>query len=484
MKKNCIVIVFALLCATQTFAQTECNCRKNFDEIYQKVTDNYAAFNDKTSGRNKSKFNNLSKKVKTEAALITEIKPCFELINTWTEFFKDNHLFVNPANSIDRSESAEVIQKRAAEQESQKYTSENDFQNYLNQNAKTLDPEEGIWLSDDQVYRLGIVKNGKDKYVGFLLKSVDNLWTAGKNKFVLEKLSEGAYKSTYYFADFGSEVNFAKTIKNYLVIENIYKFTKLSPTPKTYVNGDDLSHRLPDSRVEKLNATTTLVTLPPFTMPNSPQFTAEMIRQNAELIESSKYLIIDLRNNPGGDESVFDPLFPYISNTPIIRKGSKIRATQENYILLASEIKAVAEMEQFKNIIPKLQVIVDLMQANMGSMITGPDKTIAPVAGIKAPEKIVILINEKTASAAESISLEAKQSSKVILMGSQSKGAFDYTETRDWSLPCYGWRLGVPIGLSARLPLQPLENVGIKPDVAIPTGELDWVKYANQYLNK
>jgi Peptidase family S41 len=484
MKKYCIILVFALLCTFQSFAQTECNCRKNFDEIYQKVTDNYAAFNEKTSGRNKSKFNSLSKKVKAEAALITEIKPCFELINSWTEFFKDNHLFVNPANSIDRSESPAIIQKRAAEQESQKYNSENDFQAYLTQNAKTLDQEEGIWMSDDQVYKLGIVKSAKDKYVGFLLNGIDNLWTAGKNKFILEKTADNSYKATYFFADFGSEVNFAKIIKNYLVIENIYKFTKLSPTPKTYVNGDDLSHRLPDTRVEKLNATTTLVTLPPFTMPNSPQFTAEMIKQNAALIESSKYLIIDLRNNPGGDESVFDPLFPYISNTPIVRKGSKIRATQENYILLASEIKAVAEMEQFKNIIPKLQVIVDLMQANMGGMVTGPDKTIAPVQGIKAPEKIVILINQKTASTAESISLEAKQSSKVILMGTQSKGAFDYTETRDWSLPCYGWRLGVPIGLSARLPLQPLENVGIKPDVSIPTSELDWVKYATQYLNK
>jgi Peptidase family S41 len=484
MKKYAIVLALTLFSFLQTYAQTECNCRKNFDEIYQKVTDNYAAFGEKTSGKNKSKFNSLSKKVKSEAALITEIKPCFELINTWTDFFKDNHLFVNPANSIDRSESAEVIQKRAAGQESQKYTSEGDFQTYLNQNAKTLDPEEGIWLSDDQVYKLGIVKNGKDKYVGFLLQSTDNLWTAGKNKFILEKIADNSYKATYFFADFGSEVNFGKIIKNYLIIENIYKFTKLSPTPKIYVNGDDLSHRLPDTRVEKLNPTTTLVTLPPFTMPNSPQFAAELIRQNASLIESSKYLIIDLRNNPGGDESVFDPLFPYISNTPIVRKGSKIRATQENYILLSSEIKAVAEMEQFKNIIPKLQIIVDLMQANMGGMITGPDKTIAPVAGIKAPEKIVILINEKTASAAESISLEAKQSAKVILMGSQTKGAFDYTETRDWSLPCYGWRLGVPIGLSARLPLQPLENIGIKPDVTIPSSELDWVKYANQYLNK
>ena len=484
MKKYlCFVIV--LFCFIDLSAQTkECNCRRNFDEIYQKVQDNYAAFSEKTSGKNKSKFNTISKKVKADATTITEIKPCFELINTWTDFFKDNHLFVNPVNSIDRSESAEVIRTRAAEHKSQAYTNEKDFQNYLNQNAKTLDPEEGIWLSDDQVYRLGVIKTAKNTYVGFLLNDADKLWTAGKNKFVLEKIAEGSYKSTYYFADFGSEVNFAKNIKNYLVIENIYKFTKLSPTPKEYVNGDDLSHRLPDNRVEKLNATTTLVTLPPFTMPNAPAFSAELILQNAALIENAKYLIIDLRNNPGGDESVFDPLFPYISKSPIIRKGSKMRASQENYIILANEIRAVAEMDQYRVIIPKLQAIVDLMQQNMGGMITAPDKVIPPVVGIKSPEKIIILVNKNTASAAESICLEAKQSPKVILMGTQTKGAFDYTETRDWSLPCYSWRVGVPMGLSSRLPLQPLENVGIKPDVTIPDSELDWVKFANQYLNK
>jgi Peptidase family S41 len=484
MRKYSLLISILLLSFNSAFAQTECNCRKNFDEIYQKVSDNYVAFSDKTSGKNKSKFNSLTKNVKAESVKITDIQACFDLMETWTAFFQDNHLFVNPNNSFSKTETATVLEKRAANIESQAYQSEAAFQVYLNNYASTLDPVEGIWQSDDQAYKIGIIKKSKEKYVGFLLNSVDNLWTAGKNKFILEKLDDVSFKSTYYFADFGSEVNLAKLIKNYLVIENIYKFNKISPMPKVYVNGDDLGHRLQDYRVEKIDERTTLITLPPFTMPNAPLLSNELIKQNAALIEDSKNLIIDLRNNPGGDESVFDPVFPYISNSPIVRKGSKIRASPENYILLSNEIRAVAEMEQFKIIIPKLQVIVDRMQQNMGGMIIAPDKTFAPVAGIKAPQRIVILVNKNTASTAESISLEAKQSSKVILMGTQTKGAFDYTETRDWSLPCYSWRLGVPIGISPRLPEKPLENVGIKPDVIIPDGEIDWVKYATQYLNK
>ncbi|MCP9770684.1 hypothetical protein EGI22_22490 [Lacihabitans sp. LS3-19] len=477
-----ILLVFSI----STQAQTDCNCQKNFDEIYQKVRDNYAAYSMKVTPTTKPKFDALSKKIKDASAGVTDPKECYKILKEWTEFFKDGHLFINTQIPYIDAEPKAVIEKRAASISTQKYTSEPIFQAYLTENLAKLTPVEGIWESDDKAYRLGIIKDAtkEGKFYGFLLGKKDELWTAGKTKFVLEQLEENKYKSTYYYADFTSETIISNQIKNLLVMEGIYKFSKLSPIPKVFASQDDLIHRVPDYRVERLDSNNTLIILPPFTMANAELYVSELVKQNASLIKASKNLIIDLRNNPGGDENVFDELFQYIGNGPIVRKGSKMRASVENLILLNHELKSIQDYPQYaKNLDPKLRSIIRNMQMHPGTMIDAPDKAFEVKPNTNNPKKVVILLNKNTASSAESVSLEAKQSSKTILMGTNTKGAFDYTEVRDWGLPCYAWRLALPLGMSYRLPTNPLENVGIKPDVKIPDTEADWVGFAVKYLN-
>jgi hypothetical protein len=475
-----IVFLFSFL---DSVAQPDCNCRSNFEEINQKVTDNYAAYDLKIKG-NKKQLEKLTKTVRAEAAKISESGPCFELINTWLEFFKDNHLYVNPGANYIKPEAQKLTEDRAKAQKSEKYKSEQEFNIYLVENASKLDPLEGVWLSEDGDYRIGIIKTSETTLVGFLLNSRGLLWDAGKHKFEIEKKGPEIYKVTYYYSDFTKEVQLGKLIKNYFKIENIYRFNKISPFPRITADNTDISRRLPDYRVELLENNTVHVVLPPFTMPNAYLFASEMIKQNGEMIGAAKNLIIDLRNNPGGDEGAFDELFPFISDIPIVRKGSKVRQSQENYIILSHELRAISDVPLYKPLVPKLQSIVEKMQPNGTGFVTVPDKTFYPVKGLKAPQKVILLVNGQTASTAESICLEAKQSKKVTIMGTQTKGACDYTETREWSLNCFSWRLGIPLGYSQRLPALPLENIGIKPDVLVPDTEIDWIKFAQQYLNK
>ena len=479
-----IFLVIFLIASSQLYAQGDCDCQKNFDEMYQKVRDNYSAYSMKVTPQNKAKFDNLSKKMKDKSAGIKDPKTCFLLLKEWTEFFEDGHLFINTQTSFNNDDPAEVVQARAAKSGSQKYASEQSFQKYLTSNQATLANIEGIWESDDRAYRIGIVKESGSKYWGFLLNKKDNLWTAGKNKFLLEQLADNRYKTTYYYADFTTETTISRQVKNILVMENIYKFLKISPVAPETASQDELIHQVPDYRVEKLDSNNVLLTLPPFTMNGAAVYITEMLKQNDALIKSAKNLIIDLRNNPGGDETSFDSVFPYIANGPIVRKGSKIRATQENLILLSHELKAIQDYAQYKDYLdPKLRDIIRKMQMGMGTMITGPDKTFNFAPNKSNPQKVVILVNNKTASSAESLSLEAKQSSKTILMGTNTKGTADYTEVRDWGLPCFAWRLALPLGYSYRLPLNPLEGIGIKPDVKVPDSEVDWVNFAVKYLN-
>ncbi len=156
----------------------------------------------------------------------------------------------------------------------------------------------------------------------------------------------------------------------------------------------------------------------------------------------------------------------------------------ENQILLNHELKAIQDYPQYAKVLdPKLRDIIRKMQMNPGAIITASDRTFNFPPSVANPKKVVILVDKNTASSAESLSLEARQSSKTIIMGTNTKGAFDYTEVRDWGLPCYAWRLALPLGYSYRLPLTPLEGIGIKPDVRIPDSEADWIGFAVKYLN-
>ncbi len=479
-------LLLLLLFSGRVFAQQECNCRKNFDEMYQKIRDNYAGWTIKVNPGNQAAFDALSQKVREKSLTSTDPKTCYKILKEWTDFFQDGHLFINTQVQIEENEPQELVLARAAKIPVQKYTTELLFLNYLNTNTGKLNEVEGIWESDDQSYRLGIVKDEKTagKFNGFLLSKRDNMWVAGKTKFELFELSPGRFRSVYYYADFTGEATFSKLVKNILVMDGIYKFAKIHPVPAVPVSDDDLMHRIPDYRVEKLDSNNTLIVLPPFTLPNAEQYVSELVTRNAALITSSKNLIIDLRNNPGGDENAFTPLFPYIAQGAITRKGGKFRASQENLILLTHELKSIQAYPQFRETLePKLRTVVRKIESNMGQMVDGPDKTFSFPQNQNNPQKVVILVNKNTASTAESVSLESKQSTKTIIMGQNTKGLADYIEVRDLGMPCFGWRLAFALALSSRLPGQPIDNIGLKPDVIIPDNEYDWVEYTRKYLN-
>ena len=369
------LIVFMFL-TNLSKAQSECNCQKNFNEIYQKVTDNYSAYDMKVNIKTKPAYDELTKKVREKAKGVTDPKACFEILNEWLDFFKDGHLFINTMTSIDNSEPISVITERAAKVGMQKFVSEQEFQAYLNAKGTALDDIEGIWESDDKGYKVGIVKDeiNSNKFFGFLLAKRDNLWVFGKNKFELEKISPNRFKTIYYYADFSSENTLTRQVKNMISIDNIFKMIKYSANSKELATQYELDHQMADYRVEKIDADNVLLVLPPFTIPNAPTYIRELVNQNTELIRSSKNLIIDFRNNSGGDENAFDAVFPFIANGPIVRKGSKIRASQENLILLNHELKAIQDYPQYKdNLDPKLREITKKMQFNMGKMFDGPD---------------------------------------------------------------------------------------------------------------
>ncbi len=481
-----IVFAFLFLLSSSVFSQQACVCSQNFDFAYQKIKDNYAGWADKVRPDNQAAFNKLTADTKEAAKGISNEWDCFFLLKKWFDFFQDGHLFITPISPYSIKESPQVIAQRVAKAAAVPFN-EISFASYLKTNSAALGSIEGIWESDDQAYRVGIIKDKKNanKYLGFLLTDKDADWKAGKVKFELLQVAPLRYSTTYYYADFSAETTLTREVKNVLVLENIYKFSKVLPIPTEVATEEDVVQRIADYRVEKLDNETALVVLPPFTLVNGPEYVKDMIQKSRQILETSPNLIIDLRNNPGGDDAVYEPLFPYINTSPVVRKGGVFRATYENIVSVRHELEAIQGYPGYKErLTPKLQMILSTMGANQGKFVSGPDKEF-PAGNLAGnPKKVAFIVNKNTASTAEQFVLEAKQSKKTIVFGENTKGLADYIEVRDWGMPCYGWRVAYALAKSPRLPQNPIDNVGIGPDVKITEKEADWVEFVRNYIKK
>ncbi len=484
MKK--LLFSICLIISHLGFSQQECLCSQNFDFSYQKIKDNYAGWGDKITSKNQAEFDKLTQEIREAAKKITNERECYFLQKKWFDFFHDGHLFISPITPFTVDDSPEIIATRAAKVPQLAFN-ETSFTQFLKENEAKLQSVEGIWESDDKAYKIGIQKDktNPQKFIGFLLADRNPSWRAGKAKFEMLQIAPLKYVTNYYYADFSSEKNFTRELKNFLIIENIYKFNKIFPIPKEEIDNEDLLHRIADYRIEKLNDQTVLIVLPPFTLPNAPEFVQEMLKANEEVLKNTPNLIIDIRNNPGGDDAAFTALFPCIATSPIMRKGGVFRATDENIISLKHELEAIQEYPIYKErLTPKLQQVLQQMETKKGQFVTGPDKEFAVGTVMANPKKIAFLVNKNTASTAEQFILEAKQSTKTIIFGENTKGLADYIEVRDWGLPCYGWRVAFSLAKSPRLPQKPIDNVGITPDVKIGENEGDWVGFVKNYLEK
>jgi C-terminal processing protease CtpA/Prc len=107
------------------------------------------------------------------------------------------------------------------------------------------------------------------------------------------------------------------------------------------------------------------------------------------------------------------------------------------------------------------------------------------------PRNVGIIINEGNASSAEQFLLAAKESDKVILFGNcNTAGVLDYSNITPNPLPSNNYQLWCPMTRSKRLPENPIDNIGIAPDVMIPfpaTEQLydkldNWVYFVKNYL--
>jgi hypothetical protein len=90
MKHLIIIIVFAL--QLTAINGQNCDCLENFDFLVDKLSKDYAGFQDKVNNSNRKEYNKFILAYRNQAKQIHSLKRCELLLSKWLEYFNDKHL--------------------------------------------------------------------------------------------------------------------------------------------------------------------------------------------------------------------------------------------------------------------------------------------------------------------------------------------------------------------------------------------------------
>src|SRR5690606_31006591 len=181
-------------------------------------------------------------------------------------------------------------------------------------------------------------------------------------------------------------------------------------------------------------------------------------------------LIIDLRDNGGGDERAYLHLLPYIISGPLALDTVQVWVSPASLRLYATSGRNPALTERRRQARP--YTFIPLTES--------PEYTWSPGEPTAYPRRIVMLFNRHTASSAEGLIVYGLQSDKVMTAGENSGGYLGYGNVMDVPVPCGKFTLSTTTTMYARN--AQYEFVGIAPQHRLPE-QTDWLQAARQLLS-
>jgi len=456
-----------------------CNCRDNLKFIIEKVKKNYVGYSDKVNISNQKRFGIFTDSLLNESTKAPSYQ-CLPILRTWLSFFNDKHMGISYDDS---NYSKEQIRSYYSNDEKTDWT-DSLFASYLNKKQSGRDSLEGLWKDNTGVYQIGIVKDKKNKndFIGFIIKADGARWIPGQVKLKITKKDGQYFLKSYKAVDHSlNSLPFTKrkdtlTLGDGNVTSRWYRNSVVVPqaSQKEQTTGVSSVFRILDDK-------TCVVEMPAFASLDNVKVMDSLIKKNAGELGKRDHLIIDLRDNYGGSVLGYDKLIPYLYTNPILTEGASVLATEENIRDYYSHVPSNASDSRKK----VLERNLSILKAHVGELYPlYPVDTVRMPEVLSYPKYVSLIVNKSTASAAELFILQAKQSSKVKLYGTNSSGAIDYLEVVRTELPCGFYRLGYPACKSLRLPDYPLDNIGIKPDIEIPLETSDWVDFIRTHRAK
>lgn len=487
MKAKTIVTILMTLFVSQ-FAVSQSNkCIKDFDFMVKKIKSDYPGYNDKVTDANRSQLMLLEKQLRQK--IVNYPDSCGYYLNKYTDFFKDHHLRVSRIRKKNNKQSEVMNMSTYGKNLHVNVDS-------LQQKTKNTTGIEGVWEGFREKF---VVTKDRQTYVGVVLNNQG--WQNGQAIYEFEPVNDTVFNVINYslITDVKPYKTEASLHLNGKIIEfhNNTWFVRKSdfdifdksvlysyvPECPNGLNTFPLAMYLGDS--------TYYLRIPSF-YNNTGN---ELVKQHWNEITSRPNLIIDIRNNGGGQDQYYQELKKLIYSKPYESKGVEWYASKGN-IKSFEDAMEKGEIRNGEEGMRWTQALVGAMKKNIGGFVTHPfdanESEIVEMDTVYSmPRNIGIIINEVNASAAEQFLLFAQQSDKIILFGNASTaGILDYSNITPNPLPSNNYQLWCPMTRSKRLPENPIDNIGVTPDVNIPFpvteqlyDKLDkWVYFVKNYL--
>ncbi|MDJ1470240.1 S41 family peptidase [Xanthocytophaga flava] len=480
MMKNRFYLILTILCVCNLQPKTcfgqDCTCNDDLQFLIEKVEKNYFAF--KNQKVVKERYKILVDSL-TDIAKKNGYANCLQILRKYTDQFNDKHLVVYINEPVkDKTKIPLLFSKTETI-----IIKESDLLKKLN--SKDIDPIEGIWIIPGTNYEIAIIadKTTNRDFVGFIRKADSLYWMPHQVKLEIKK-GYNTYTTDFFARDHSvyhtSLQNFTNT--SFKVQYSGTIFQKIyPPAPQSTSINQSESKETTDFGFKKLDNQTCLLTIPSFAKEYKPIIDS-IIDRNRKIILSTENLIVDLRNNIGGTTPSYKKIIPFLYTNPIVKDGYSVLATEDN-IAAHQEVLAYPELTEDNR--KEYRKIITRLKNNKGGLVSFPGDTTKMSNIYKYPEKIGIIINELSASTTELFVLEAKQSKKVTIFGSQTMGSVHSLDVNTLSLPCGLLGLSYPLSMNNRALKIPTPSEILKADIQLPLEEnKNWVELVRKHMKQ
>lgn len=452
------------LTAPAAKAQSEtCNCLDNLNKTIQETEANYAGYPAKVNAG----YKQLVASLQSKAATVTEPKECYYLIRGYVKFFKDKHFIISYANT-------------------------KDFDSVVTHYyEKPISPIEGIWINADGTTQIAIQKSANGTFEAIKYESSADTFPKGFVYFTLT--SKGDQYVVKKYDAFVSTDFPARQTGNLLRIWNHAVWGKVSPQKMTATESEELSTWKDNNNglaFKKIDADVSYLKIPSFY--NNDSKVQQLVASSDSTIRNTRYLIIDLRGNGGGNTGWVN-FMPYLMTNPVVQQPALLRVTPANIKQKLPELEYFVKnpiAAEYKKYFP--DQVLDTYKKACTELPVTKEKfypipaVIFPLDSItRRPEKVAVIVDGFCGSSTEFFISLTPQTKKVITYGSNTIGMMDYEGmSNPTALPYSKFVLTIPIAKSSWTDSNPIDQTGFTPDVPIDLPENQWIDFVMKDLRK
>jgi len=456
----------------------------DFDFMVETLRRNYAGWDTKVTAETTPALDALTARLRLAAATADDAQ-LDTILREYIAFFRDRHVQVGPtarpaAAADETTEGPAVVYPTRDWDEAE-------VRARLEALGADRRPIEGIWRIGGDRYRIGVLRTDDtaEKFEAVVLTTSAEGWSPGQIKAELTGTADGAFSVLYQDGNHAVQSVTATVLAEGVAVA-LSEYGTWEREVPAVADPDIVARLYPsgDMFLKPLSPQTLWLRLPDFDASRAEPLKA-LFEANAAALATTPNLVIDLRENGGGSDFVYDPVTALMYTRPIYSIGVEIRSTPENIRLRQATADRIRQ--EAPEGAAQLDEIVALMQAN-------PDQYFRPHADgfsidardavLPFPKRIAVLI-DGAGSSGEQFLLEARQSRKVTLFGKQnSAGVLDFANVESTTMPSGRFGMAWATSRSLRLPGDPVDPDGIAPDIRIPDTVEDPVTFVRQWLER